>query len=151
MFPVLSIVAAASIVAAPADAITQQARHDLEQRLTQPVTANFEGVDFASAVEFLSEHAGVNIILSEKARALGKPVSVHLVDLPLSHALQLLLRSQGFLYRVDGESVWVATRDEMESEPMETRVWLLNQGPGLTAAFEHHEHLLAFPRAHHRL
>lgn len=105
-------------------------------RLIQPVSADFKQVDFASAIQFLSENAGVNIILSEKAKTQAKPVTVHLVDMPLNRALELLLKGQGLLFRFEDQSIWVATREEMEAEPLETRVFLLNQGPGLVAAFE---------------
>ena len=108
----------------------------VQERFAQPVTADFQEVDFASAVTFLAENAGVNIILSEKARALGMPVTLHLVEMPLKRALEYLLKGQGLLYRFDEEAVWVATRDEMDAEPMETRVFFLQQGPGLFAAFE---------------
>ena len=106
------------------------------ERLAQPVTADFQQVDFASAIEFLSESSGINIVLSEKARTLAKPVTVHLVEMSLSRALEYLLKGQGLLYRFDGQSIWVATRDEIEAEPMETRVYALRGGPGLLAAFE---------------
>ncbi len=106
-----------------------------EERLTQPITADFKEVDFASAVQFLSESAGINIVLSEKAKTLGRPVTVHLVGMPLDRALGYLLKGQGLLYRFDQQTIWVATRDEIEAESLETRVFLLNQGPGLTASF----------------
>ena len=107
-----------------------------EERLTQAISADFKGVDLASAVQFLSDNAGVTILLSEKAKQLAKPVTVHLVEMPLNRALEYLLSTQGLLYRVDGQAVWIATRDEMEAEPMETRVYFLKQGPGLFAAFQ---------------
>jgi len=120
-------------------AAVDQAEHpslNLEEQLVQPITADFQEVDFSSAVRFLAESAGANIILSEKAKALGKPVTVHLVEMPLKRALEYLLKGQGLLYRFDEKAIWVATRDEMEAEPMETRVLLLKQGPGLFAAFQ---------------
>ncbi|PIQ84030.1 MAG: hypothetical protein COV75_04500, partial [Candidatus Omnitrophica bacterium CG11_big_fil_rev_8_21_14_0_20_63_9] len=106
------------------------------QRLKTPVTANFQDVDFAAAMEFLSQQAGINIILSEQARQLGRAVSVHLVEMPMHRALEYLLGGQGLQFRFDEEAIWVATRDEMEAEPMETRVFPLSSGPGLFAAFE---------------
>jgi len=109
---------------------------DVQAQINQPITANFQEVDFPSAVSFLADNAGVNIILSEKARQVGRPVTIHLVDMPLRRALEYLLKGQGLLYRFDERAIWVATRDEMEAEPMETRVFFLNQGPGLSAAFE---------------
>ena len=107
-----------------------------QERLTQPITADFREVDFAAAMGFLAEGAGINIVLSEKAQTLGRPVTVHLVEMALGRALEHLLRSQGFLFRLDRQTIWVATRDEIESEPMETRIYRLNQGPGLFATFE---------------
>jgi len=121
--------------AAQAMVTTDEVR-SLRERLGQLVSADFQEVDFAAAIAFLSDHAGVNIILSEKARELGRPVTVHLVEMPLGRALEHLLRGQGLLFRVDEEAIWVATRDEIEAEPMETRIFFLNQGPGLVAAFE---------------
>jgi general secretion pathway protein D len=108
----------------------------VQERLTQPITADFQEVDFASAIDFLSESAGVNIIISDKAKTGGLPVTVHLVEMPLHRALEYLLKGQGLLFRIDQEAIWVATRDEVEAEPLETRVFFLNQGPGLFAAFE---------------
>ncbi len=108
----------------------------LDAQLNQPITADFKDVDFASAVQFLSESAGVNIVLSEQARAQGRPVTGHLVGMPLRHVLDYLLKGQGLLYRFNDRMIWVATREELEAEPMETRVFFLNQGPGLVAAFE---------------
>ena len=105
------------------------------ERLIQPITANFQEVDFASAMHFLSEHSGINIIISEKAKTLGRPVTVHLVEMPLNRVLDYLLKGQGLVSRLDEETIWVATRDEIEAEPMETRVFFLNQGPGLFANF----------------
>ena len=108
----------------------------LAERLQQPITADFQEVDFSAAVDFLAESAGVNIVLSEKARTLGRSVTIHLVGMPLLRALDHLLKGQGLLSRQDGQTIWVATRDEMEAEPLQTRVWFLRQGPGLFASFE---------------
>lgn len=108
----------------------------MQERLTQPITADFQEVDFASAIDFLSESAGVNVIISEKAKIQGRPVTIHLVEMPLHRALEHLLKGQGLLFRLDQDAIWVATRDEVEAEPLETRVFFLNQGPGLFAAFE---------------
>ncbi len=123
-------------LAGAAGAAENIAPPSFEGRLSQPITADFQAVDFASAIQFLSENSGVNIILSEKAKGLGRPVTVHLVEMPLNRALEYLLQGQGLLYRFDEQSIWVATRDEMEAEPMETKVFLLKRGPGLFATFE---------------
>ena len=128
-------VAALSAPSADMDVAAEQQAAE-PASLTQGVTADFKAVDFVSAIEFLSEMSGVNILLSEKAKTLGRPVTVHLVDLPVELALEYLLKGQGLVFRNDGGAIWVATRDEMDAEPTETRVFHLQQGPGLFAAFE---------------
>ena len=134
----LLIAVALSLVGGSSGAAEQipQAPAGFADRLSQPVTATFQEVDFTSAVEFLSESAGVNIVLSPKAKELGRPVTVHLMNMPLQRALEHLLKGQGLLFRFDEQTIWVATRDEMEAEPVETRVFFLAQGPGFAAAFE---------------
>jgi len=138
---ILALVVAASLVeGAEGVAVsverTGEAPLGFGDQLRQPITADFQEVGFTAAIEFLAESAGVNIILSEKAASLGRPVTVHLVEMPLGRALEYLLKGQGLLYRFDERAIWVATRDEMEAEPVETRVFFLNRGPGLFAAFE---------------
>ncbi|MBI3330878.1 MAG: hypothetical protein HYZ96_02050 [Candidatus Omnitrophica bacterium] len=108
----------------------------LAESMAQPITADFQAVDFGAAMQFLAEGAGVNLIVSAKAAELGRPVTVHLVEVPFLRVLEYLLKGQGLLYRFDEETIWVATRDEMEDEPMETRVFSLARGPGLFATFE---------------
>ncbi len=110
--------------------------HPIRERLDQPITADFQEVDFSAAMDFLSEGGGVNIVLSEQAKTTGKPVTMHLVEMPLSRVLDYLLKGQGLLYRLDGETIWVASRDEMEAEALDTRVYYLKQGLGLKATFE---------------
>jgi len=108
----------------------------MDRQMAALVTADFQAVEFAAAMDFLADSAGVNIILSEGAREVAKPVTVHMMDMPLKRALEYLLRGQNLLFRTDGTAIWVATREEMEAEPLETRVFLLRQGPGMYAAFE---------------
>ena len=124
------------IAPAAEPAASAEPKLSIGARMNQPVSADFQGVDFASAMQFLSDNAGVNIFLSEKAKQLAKPVTVHLVDLPLRWALEHLLQAQGLQFCRDGEAIWVATKDEMDAEPMETRVFTLNRGSGLKATFE---------------
>ncbi len=132
----LAAPAAARSAEEPSPQLTTQAGISPQAALNQPITANFQDVDFAAAIDFIATSAGVNIILSENAKVVGRPVTVHFVEMPLRRALEHLLQGQGLLFRHDGSAIWVATREEMEAEPMETRVFLLNEGPGLFATFE---------------
>jgi len=80
----------------------EHASAGLEDRLAQPITAELQAVDFASAMAFLSESAGLNILLSEQARAVGRPVTIHLVAMPLGRVLEHVLKGQGLVLRRDG-------------------------------------------------
>ena len=104
--------------------------------LHQPISANFREVDFESAIGFLAESTGVQIVVSEKATAMSKPVTLRLVEIPLQRALEYVVKGQGLVYRADEHSIFVSTIEEMEAEPLETKVFFLNQGPGLHASFE---------------
>lgn len=104
--------------------------------LSQPISANFREVDFESALEFLAESAGRTIVLSPRALAITKPVTMRLAQVPLIRALVHLVRGQGLVFRFDEEAILVSTLEEMQSEPLETRVIFLKQGPGLFATFE---------------
>ncbi len=104
--------------------------------LQQPVSATFRDVDFEAAIHFLAESGGVTIVLSSKAKELAKPVTLHLVNIPLQHALDYLVRGQGLVYRFDRDAILIATLQEMEAEPLQTNVFFLAQGPGLFADFE---------------
>ncbi|MBI3087973.1 MAG: hypothetical protein HYY91_03710 [Candidatus Omnitrophica bacterium] len=104
--------------------------------MTQPVSADFREVDCEAALSFLAESGGITIVLSPKAKELSKPVTMHLVDIPLQQALEYLVKGQSLAYRFDDNAIFVATLDEMEAEPMETKVLFLNQGPGLFATFD---------------
>jgi general secretion pathway protein D len=115
---------------------THSAPKEPKRHLDLPISANFRDVDFRSAMEFLAESAGVNIVLSPKSEESSKPVTVHLVEIPLRRALEYIVKGQGLAYRLDDSAIYVATLDEMESEPTETRVYFLNQGLGLFANFE---------------
>ena len=143
LFAVAALVTAGPLVVAAAERVPEHlgglsraVPPALAGPMAQPITADFEELEFSSAMQFLAEGAGVNVIVSEKAASLGRPVTVHLVDVPFIRVLEYLLKGQGFLYRFDEEAIWVATRDEMEAEPMETRVFSLARGPGLFATFE---------------
>ncbi len=106
------------------------------ERLREPVTAKLRDVDFESAMNFLAEASGINIVLSPKAKEVAQPVSVHLVDIPLQRALDYLVKGQNLVYRFDDAAIFVATLDEMEAEPLETRIFPLTRGSGLFADFE---------------
>jgi general secretion pathway protein D len=122
--------------AAPEAAPAPPSPLSFSERLNQPITAEFQEVDFSAATSFLAEQAGVNILLSPNAAKQGKPITVHLVGMPLRRALEHLLKGQGLLFRLDEQAIWVATREEMEAEPLQTRVYVLHEGPGLFAQFE---------------
>ncbi|MBI2885258.1 MAG: hypothetical protein HYY15_03690 [Candidatus Omnitrophica bacterium] len=115
---------------------TQAATTLVSERLQQPLTAKLREVDFESAMNFLAEAAGITIVLSPKAKEVAQPISVHLVEIPLQRALDYLVKGQNLVYRVEDTAIFVSTLDEMEAEPLETRIFPLKRGMGLFADFE---------------
>ncbi len=109
---------------------------ELHAKMEQPISANFREVDFKSAMQFLAESAGVSIVISPKTEETTKPVTLRLVEIPLRRALEYTVKGQGLVYRIDEGAIYVSTLEEMEAEPLETKVFFLNQGLGLFANFE---------------
>ncbi len=114
----------------------EEVREELiREKLQVPVTANFRDVKLSYVIDYFSEVSGINIILSSEAYGEDKKVSISVKDLPLETALKYLLKSQGLIYRIEEEVIWVASPEEMDKEPLETRIYSLQIGATSQAMF----------------
>ena len=43
--------------------------------------------------------------------------------MPLEEALRYILKTQELIYRIEEDAVWVATKEEMDNEQVETRIY----------------------------
>lgn len=75
------------------------------------VTLAAQGIEITKLLELLSIKSHLNIVASEKVKAL---VSVSLYDVPIDQALDALLTVNGFVWERQGPFVMVYTRAEKE-------------------------------------
>jgi type II secretory pathway component GspD/PulD (secretin) len=108
---------------------------EIRRRLKIPISVDFKDVNLDYVLGFLSDATGVNIVPSNGIDMAEKKVTIRIKDMPLEEALRYILKSQGLMYRIEEDAVWVATKDEISNEKIDTRVYFLNQGIGRFAEF----------------
>ena len=108
---------------------------EIRKRLKIPLSVDFKDVELDYVLNFLSEATGVNIIPSSDIDMTEKKVTIRIKNMPLEDALRYVLKSQDLVYRIEEDAVWVATKEELDNEEIETRVYFMNQGIGRFAEF----------------
>ncbi len=108
---------------------------EIRKRLKIPISVDFKDVGLDYVLNFLSDATGVNIVPSTGIDMGEKKVTIKIKEMPLEDALRYILKSQGLMYRIEEDAVWVATKDEINNEKIDTRVYFLNQGIGRFAEF----------------
>ena len=108
---------------------------EVRKRLKIPISVDFKDVELDYVLSFLSDATGVNIIPSGEIDMEEKKVTIKIKDMPLEEALRYILKSQELIYRIEEDAVWVATKEELDNEQVETRVYFLDQGVGRFAEF----------------
>lgn len=108
---------------------------EIRTKLKIPISVDFKNVELDYVLGFLSDATGVNIVPSSQIDMGEKKVSIKIKDMPLEEALRYILKAQDLVYRIEEDAVWVAAKDEMDNEKIETRVYFLNQGIGKFSEF----------------
>jgi len=108
---------------------------EIRKRLKIPISIDFKDIGLDYVLSFLSDATGVNIIPSSQIDMKEKKVTIKVKDMPLEDALRYILKSQDLVYRIEEDAIWVATKEEMNNEQIETRVYFLEQGIGRFAEF----------------
>jgi Flp pilus assembly secretin CpaC/tetratricopeptide (TPR) repeat protein len=108
---------------------------EIRKRLKIPISIDFKDVGLDYVLGFLSDTTGVNIVPSAGIDMAEKKVSIKIKDMPLEETLRYILKSQDLVYRIEEDAVWVATKDEISSESIDTRVYFLTQGIGRFSEF----------------
>lgn len=70
---------------------------------------HFQNEDIRGVLEAISEHAGLNIVVSD---AVQGSVTANFVDVDVLEALDAILKSTGFLARQEGEFLYVGAADD---------------------------------------
>ncbi len=108
---------------------------EIKKKLQKKISANFQDVPLVDILKFFADQVNINIIPSASVLSQSYTTSIEFKDMTLESALKYLLKSFGLVYQIDEEAIWITTPDEMEKEPMETKVYHLNKGIGLYTKF----------------
>lgn len=102
-------------------------------RLQEPISFDFQEVALSDVLDFLADSANVSIIPSPRVDLKEQRVSLRVDNLPLEMALKYLVKNLGLAYRAEGNVLLIATAEEFDNEPLETRVFFLRHGLGPSA------------------
>mgnify|MGYP002681969835 FL=1 len=87
------------------------------------VTFDFKEADLVNILRIFSMRYGINIIAGPEVQ--GK-VSIRLVDVPWETALKLILESNNYSYVKQQNVFRILSREQLEKEPMDTKVFPLS-------------------------
>lgn len=87
------------------------------------VTFDFKDSDLVNILRIFSMRYGINIIAGPEVK--GK-VTIRLVDVPWESALKLILESNNYSYVKQQNVFRILSREQLEKEPMETKVFPLS-------------------------
>jgi len=89
------------------------------------VTVNFKGADIRTALSYISEVAGVDIVAAPDVKGV---IDLRLTDKPWKVALDVIVRNYGFAYEREGDIIRVVTLDKLKQEEVVTQAMSLNYG-----------------------
>lgn len=87
------------------------------------VTLDFKDADINNVLRILSLKSGVNIVAGPEVQG---TVTIRLNDVPWDRALEVVLRTYGYVYEREGNIIRVTTRERVEQEDLSTETFVLN-------------------------
>jgi type IV pilus assembly protein PilQ len=109
-------------VATPAAAQPAQPEKQVEPAKDEPIVIEYIEADIQNVLRTLAAKAGINLILGDEVA--GK-VTVHLEGVSYEEAMRLIVESKGYAYVKDRSVVKVKSRDSLETEPVEVKMYTL--------------------------
>lgn len=91
--------------------------------VSRNVTLDFKEADILLVLRLLSLKSGVNIVAGPEVTG---TVTVRLNDVPWDKALDVVLRTYGYVYERDGSIIRVTTRENLAAEDLATEAFILN-------------------------
>ena len=89
---------------------------NIEDKSNEPhVTIHAEDTHLPSILAILAEQSGYNIVTGPNVQSKQK-ISIHLDDVPVSEAINLIIRASGLSYELIGTSILVANSAKLESD-----------------------------------
>ena len=117
--PVAVAVPTNVVVTPPATATVTTAPQPL---VDEPIEIGYIEADIQNVLRTLAAKAGVNLILGDEVT--GK-VTVNLKGISYEQAMQLIAESKGYAYVNDNNVVKIKSRESLDVEPIELRVYTL--------------------------
>ncbi len=87
------------------------------------VSIDFKDADINNVLRILSLKSGVNIVAGPEVKG---TVTIRLEDVPWQKALDVVLRTYGYVYEREGNIVRVTTKENITSEELVTETFILN-------------------------
>ena len=87
------------------------------------VNLDFKEADIKNVLRVIALKGGVNIVAGPEVSG---TVTVRLQDVPWEKALEVVLKTYGYVFERDGNVVRVTTKDRVDQEQLETRTFFLN-------------------------
>lgn len=87
------------------------------------VTLDFRNAEIKNVLRILSLKSGVNIVAGPEVQGL---VTIRLVEVPWEKALEVVLRTYGYVYEREGNVIRVTTRERVSQEDLATEAFVLN-------------------------
>ncbi len=96
-----------------------------ESRITAPgnVSLDFKDADIINVLRILSLKSNVNIVAGPEVRGF---VTIRLEDVPWERALDIVLRTYGYVYERDDNVIRVTTKENLSTEELVTETYILN-------------------------
>lgn len=110
---------------AVSEEVTQTAPSVASGKTTAPgnVSIDFKDADINNVLRILSLKSQVNIVAGPEVKG---TVTIRLEDVPWEKALDVVLRTYGYVYEREGNIVRVTTKDNISSEELTTETFILN-------------------------
>ena len=126
--PVVTSAVASAPVAAPAAvvalaAVAAPAAVTAPPPAEEPIEIGYIEADIQNVLRTLAAKAGINLILGDEVA--GK-VTVNLKGVSYEEAMQLIAESKGYAYVKDKTVVKIKSRESLDVEPVEMRVYTLS-------------------------
>lgn len=105
-------------------AAKSSARLELERKARQIIPSiNFTEARLKEVIEFLAVSNDINIVIDETVVPKNETVTIHLKEIPLEEALDIILRTKGLKYRFEENIVWITTEEKLLEEDLVVRVY----------------------------
>ncbi|MDP8261070.1 MAG: type IV pilus secretin PilQ [Candidatus Kappaea frigidicola] len=87
------------------------------------ISMDFKDADIKDVLRIVSDKSGINIIAGGEVQGV---VTMKLESVPWDKALDIILKTQGYVYEQDGNIIRVTTRENLSMEDLETTLFSLS-------------------------